>query len=66
MTRDDKEEMAWLKKLLARECEIKDLEELQYFLGIEVARSKKGNFISQRKYILDLLEETDLLGCKPT
>ena len=36
----------------------KDLGELKYFLGIEVSRSKKGMFLSQRKYVLDLLEET--------
>ena len=33
---------------------------------MEFARSKKGIFISQRKYILDLLSETGLLGCKAT
>ena len=31
---------------------------------MEFARSKKGIFISQKKYILDLLNETGLLGCK--
>ncbi|KAJ8769255.1 hypothetical protein K2173_001845 [Erythroxylum novogranatense] len=65
MTGDDKEEMARLKELLAQEFEIKELGRLQYFLGIEVARSKKGIFISQRKYILDLLGEIGMLGCKP-
>ena len=65
MTGDDREEMARLKKLLAQEFEIKDLGKLQYFLGIEVARSSKGIFISQRKYILDLLKETGMTGCKP-
>lgn len=30
-----------------------------------MARSKEGIIISQRKYILDLLNETGLLGCKP-
>ena len=38
---------------------------LKYFLGIEVARSKDEIFISQQKYILDLLIETSLTGCKP-
>ena len=31
---------------------------------MEFARSKKGIFISERKYILDLLSEMGLLGCK--
>ncbi|XP_021802743.1 uncharacterized protein LOC110746808, partial [Prunus avium] len=44
---------------------MKDLGDLKYFLGIEVARSVKGIFMSQRKYVLDLLAETGLLGCKP-
>ena len=54
-----------MKKLLAIEFEIKDLGILRYFLGMEVARSKEGIVISQRKYILDLLREIGLLGCKP-
>ena len=45
---------------------VKDLGEFRYFLGIEVARSHKGKFISQRKYTLDLLKETRKLGCKPS
>ena len=36
---------------------------LKYFLRIEFARSKEGIFINQRKYILNLLEKTGLLGC---
>jgi hypothetical protein len=43
---------------------IKDLGELIYFWGIEIARSKQGIYISQRKYILDLLESTGYLGGK--
>ena len=33
-------------------------------LGMEVARSKNGIFISQRKYVLDVLEETRMSGCE--
>ena len=54
-----------LKKLLTKEFEIKDLGNLKYFLGMEIVRSKKGIAVSQRKYVLDLLNETGMLGCKP-
>jgi len=46
-----------------------DLGKLKYFLGIKVAYSRQGIFISQRKYILDLLKEPVLwveLGLKST
>ena len=38
---------------------------LRYFLGIEVMRSKHEIFLSQRKYVLDILFETEKLGVKP-
>ncbi|CAL2255067.1 unnamed protein product [Prunus armeniaca] len=44
---------------------MKDLGDLKYFLIIEVARSKIGIFQSQQKYVMDLLTETGMLGCKP-
>lgn len=61
---DDNPKLERLKKALTREFEIKDLGPLKYFLGMEFARSKKGIFISQKKYILDLLREIGLLECK--
>jgi len=56
--------MERLKRNLATEFEIKDLGSLKYFLGMEVARSKKGISVSQRKYVLDLLQETGMSGCR--
>ena len=42
-----------------------DVGMLKYFLGVEVMRSKRGIFLSQRKYVLDLLSETRKLTAKP-
>lgn len=44
---------------------MKDLGPLKYFMGIEVLRSKKGMFLTQRKYTLDLLKETGMTACNP-
>lgn len=65
VTGNNDREIAQLKKFLATEFEIKDLGELKYFLGVEVARSKDGFFVSQRKYVLDLLRDTGKTGCRP-
>lgn len=42
LTGDDTLEMKRLKDVLATEFEIKDLDQMRYFLGMEVARSRKG------------------------
>jgi hypothetical protein len=65
ITGDDADEIAHLKGHLAQEFEVKDLGHLRYFLGIEVSRGRKGILLSQRKYVLDLLHESGMLGCRP-
>ncbi|XP_019057753.1 PREDICTED: uncharacterized protein LOC109116558 [Tarenaya hassleriana] len=53
------------KEYLGRYFHMKDLGPLKYFLGIEVARGPLGISMCQRKYVLDILNETGLLGAKP-
>jgi len=62
---DDKKEQQKLSQRLVAEFEIKTLWRLKYFFEIKVTRSKKGIFIFQQKYIIDLLKETGKTTCKP-
>ncbi|KAF5445245.1 hypothetical protein F2P56_034311, partial [Juglans regia] len=59
------DEVASIKQFLDDSFTIKDLGELKYFLGIEVARSAKGISLCQRKYALDILQDSGFSGCKP-
>ena len=44
---------------------LKDLGPTKYFLGLELARSHKGISLCQRKYTLDILQDSGFLGSKP-
>ncbi|KAL5560356.1 hypothetical protein UlMin_036567 [Ulmus minor] len=65
ITGNDDKSINGVKEFLGSCFKIKDLGPLKYFLGIEVARSKTGISINQRKYTLDILQEAGLLGAKP-
>lgn len=58
-------EIIRLQHQLTQEFEIKDLGSLKYFVEIKVIKSKREIFLSQRKYVLDLLKEARITRCKP-
>ena len=61
---NDPKQVTKLKEFLNDKFKLKDLGDLKYFLGQEVARSNTGISISQRKYAFELLEEAGLSGAK--
>ena len=61
---NDVSSISSLMTFLHTQFHTKYLRQLKYFLSIEVTRSKKGIYLSRRKYILDLLSETGKLGGK--
>jgi len=65
VTGNNEKSISIVKAFIQSQFKTKDLGTLKYFLGIEVARSRKGIFLSQRKYTLDILKEMGLLGSKP-
>jgi Reverse transcriptase (RNA-dependent DNA polymerase) len=54
---NNENEIKKIKNYLKEKFDIKDLGKLKYFLGIEITHSReKCLFLSQKKYILDLLK----------
>ena len=64
ITGSDHHGIIQIKQHLGHHFQTKDLGKLRYFLGIEVAQSKDGIVISQRKYAMDILEEIGLLNAR--
>ncbi|GMJ02586.1 hypothetical protein HRI_003927800 [Hibiscus trionum] len=58
--------LAEVQNFLQQNFKLKVLGPLKYFLGFEVARNTLGISLSQRHYALQLLEDTDSLGKKPS
>lgn len=52
------------RKNLQQKFKMKDLGELKFFLGIEVARSQERVVMCQRKYSLELVSEAGISGAK--
>ncbi|KAL7607995.1 hypothetical protein Lser_V15G10095 [Lactuca serriola] len=54
-----------IKQRLSEKIRLRDLGKLKHFLGLEIARSPEGIVISQRQYVLDLLQDNGMLASKP-
>jgi hypothetical protein len=57
---DDPEYIAFVKTHLSDQFLMSDLGPLRYFLGIEISSTSEGFFLSQEKYIQDLLDRASL------
>ncbi|KAG6510909.1 hypothetical protein ZIOFF_028954 [Zingiber officinale] len=53
------------KKSMMVEFEMSDLGMMHYFLGMEVVQSTKGIFISQKKYVQEILDRFQMKDCNP-
>ncbi|CAL1383350.1 unnamed protein product [Linum trigynum] len=62
---DDTVSMQALKQHLSSQFKLRDLGHLHYFLGLEMARSREGIHICQKKYCTDLLKDTGFVDSKP-
>ncbi|CAL1377514.1 unnamed protein product [Linum trigynum] len=64
---DSKKDIEQVKLALSKEFKIKLLGPLKYFLGLEVSRTSSGLDVCQRKYCLELSNDTGYMeskGCK--
>ncbi|GKA15668.1 ribonuclease H-like domain-containing protein [Tanacetum coccineum] len=50
---------------LHQEFSMTDLGSLNYFLGISVTRDSSGMFLSQKKYVVKILERAHMANCNP-
>jgi len=64
ITGDDSIDILELKQFLSQHFEMKDLGTLSYFLGLEIYSSSDGYYLTQAKYISDLLSRANLTDCK--
>jgi hypothetical protein len=66
ITGDDDEYIAFVKARLAEQFMMSDLGPLSYFLGIEVKSTSNGYYLSQHKYLHDLITRSCLTDTRTT
>jgi hypothetical protein len=52
------------RKMMANEFEMSMIEELSYFLCLQIKQLKNGTFVSQGKYIKDMIKKFDMIDSK--
>ena len=60
--------MSFLQRIitaLRQEFSMSDMGPLHHFLGVSVQRHRDSLFLSQRQYMLDILERAGMTNCKP-
>ncbi|GAA0144153.1 transmembrane signal receptor [Lithospermum erythrorhizon] len=65
---DSEVEISNVNQFLHKQFTIKDLGLAEYFLGIQMARSYQGMYVSQHKYIMDIVNDVKMnyAKCAPT
>uniref|UniRef100_A0A0A9GAH2 Reverse transcriptase Ty1/copia-type domain-containing protein n=1 Tax=Arundo donax TaxID=35708 RepID=A0A0A9GAH2_ARUDO len=61
ITGDDSQHIAFVKKRLGEKFMMSDLGPLRYFLGIEVTNMSDGYYLSQQKYIQDIMDRSGFI-----
>lgn len=64
ITGSDNAVVSQLVAQLHKEFALKDLGDIDYFLGIQVQHTAKGLHLSQGRYITDLLQKAKIWNCK--
>jgi hypothetical protein len=63
---DNMQAIVKLKKKLGKRFEMKDMGDVNYFLGLKIERDRKGRTISlsQEQYVKNIVEEAELMNAK--
>ena len=64
ITGDDMQRIHDLKHFLGHQFEMKDLDPLNYFLGLEVSFSSDGYYLTQAKHTFDLISQANIIDNK--
>uniref|UniRef100_A0A2N9GS93 Reverse transcriptase Ty1/copia-type domain-containing protein n=1 Tax=Fagus sylvatica TaxID=28930 RepID=A0A2N9GS93_FAGSY len=65
MTGNNRTSIARLIQVFQADIALKDLKPLHFFLGVQAYTTNAGLYLSQRRYISDLLKKTNMHEAKP-